>query len=89
MAKVVFLAMELDLQIVGQVHTHPQEAFHSAGDEEGANIRYNGFISIVIPDYGDHLPARTGWAVYRFRESGGWQPLDVDVVTVVGGIAAL
>jgi len=89
MARVVALAMELDLQIVGQVHTHPQEAFHSVGDEEGANIRYEGFISIVIPHYGDHLPARTGWAVYRFSESGGWQPLDADVVRVVDGVTVL
>jgi len=89
MARVVARAMDSELQIVGQVHTHPQEAFHSAGDEEGANIRYEGFISIVIPDYGDHLPARSGWAVYRFCEDGGWQPLGVDVVSVVDGIAVL
>lgn len=89
MANVVALAMELDLQIVGQVHTHPYEAFHSAGDEEGANIRYDGFISIVIPDYGDHLPSLSGWAVYRFDESDGWQPQSVEILKVVDGFAVL
>jgi hypothetical protein len=89
MARVVGLAMDLDLHIVGQVHTHPQEAYHSKGDEEGANIRYDGFVSIVIPDYGIDLPMRTGWAVYRFNDTDGWVRLNDNCVSVIDGSAAL
>lgn len=88
MARVVALAMDLDLQIVGQVHTHPREAFHSEGDEEGANIRYDGYVSIVIPDYGGHLPGRAGWATYRFSAERGWILLPETAVAVIeGGMA--
>lgn len=89
MARVVSLAMDHNLEIVGQVHTHPGKAYHSEGDEEGANIRYDGFVSIVIPDYGDHLPGRDGWAMYRFNDTHGWVALPATAVTVVEGSAAL
>src|SRR5437764_899322 len=56
MAKLVSIATDLRLQIVGQVHTHPMKAAHSDGDEDGANIRFEGFISIVVPNYGAALP---------------------------------
>jgi proteasome lid subunit RPN8/RPN11 len=88
MARVVSLAMDLDLQVVGQVHTHPGEAYHSEGDEEGANIRYDGFVSIVIPDHGTALPGRDGWAVYRFSDARGWLALpDAAVAIIEGGSA--
>jgi len=37
-ARVVRLAIDRGLQLVGQVHTHPGEAYHSPGDDEGARI---------------------------------------------------
>src|ERR1700683_580936 len=43
------------LQLVGQIHSHPEGAFHSEGDEIGARIAYSGFVSIVVPDYGRRL----------------------------------
>ncbi len=89
MARVVALATDLDLHIVGQVHTHPGEAYHSEGDEEGANIRYDGFVSIVIPDYGIDLPDRVRWAVYRFSDGIGWIPLADSSVTVIRGSVVL
>ena len=89
MARVVSLAMDLDLQIVGQVHTHPGQAYHREGDEEGANIRYDGYVSIVIPDYGAHLPGRAGWAVYHFSDTRGWVALPDNAVAIVEGTAAL
>jgi len=88
MARAVGLALDLDLHIVGQVHTHPGKAYHSEGDEEGANIRYDGFVSIVIPNYGIHLPERTGWAVYRFSNTEGWVQLsDMSVAVIEGSVA--
>ncbi|WP_022696343.1 Mov34/MPN/PAD-1 family protein [Euryhalocaulis caribicus] len=56
MAKVINLATDLDLEIIAQVHTHPREAFHSKGDDEGARIRYEGYLSLVIPTMGGSCP---------------------------------
>ena len=55
--KVGRLAMHAGLQVVGQLHTHPGEAHHSAGDLEGMRIRYPGYFSIVVSDYGSQLPS--------------------------------
>ena len=57
MGKVVSRAAEAGLQVVGQLHTHPGTAFHSAGDLAGMRIRYPGYISIVVPEYGSLLPS--------------------------------
>lgn len=67
-ARVVRKINDLGLQLVGQAHSHPVQAFHSDGDEIGARIAYQGFVSIVVPDYGRRLPATDGWAVYFFRD---------------------
>ena len=69
MRPVVETASAAGLQVVGQLHTHPNEAFHSAGDEAGALIRFNGFVSIVLPDYGARLPSFDGAAVYMFSSA--------------------
>lgn len=68
MARIVRRVNEHGLQLVGQAHSHPGEAFHSGGDEEGARIAYTGFVSIVVPDYGVHLPSLERAAVYAFRD---------------------
>jgi hypothetical protein len=57
MAKIVRLVASQGLQVVGQVHTHPGEAYHSGGDEEGAKIAYTGYVSLVLPDFGRRLPS--------------------------------
>jgi proteasome lid subunit RPN8/RPN11 len=66
MQQVVEAANAHGLQVVGQLHTHPGEAFHSEGDIAGALIRFGGFVSIVLPDFGRHLPDLKGAALYMF-----------------------
>jgi hypothetical protein len=83
MARVVNIATELRLQIVGQVHTHPKGARHSEGDEDGANIRYVGFVSIVVPDYGVSLPDLVGSAVYVFTRQHRWEQLPFSSILIV------
>jgi hypothetical protein len=83
MARVVDIATDLRLQIIGQVHTHPKGAFHSDGDEDGANIRYAGFVSIVVPNYGASLPDFAGSAVYVFSAAGEWEHLQVNAIHIV------
>ena len=87
MASVIAYAMDRDLEIVAQVHTHPVDAFHSDGDEDGANIRYDGFISIVLPRYGAYLPEFTGTAIYHYR-GDRWSLLDAaQLVVAPAGVA--
>ena len=57
MRKIVRAAADAGLQVVGQLHTHPVTAFHSAGDLAGMRIRYPGYVSVVVPHYGAFLPS--------------------------------
>lgn len=82
MAKVVRAAANLGLQVVGQVHTHPGRAYHSNGDKTGARIAYSGYASIVLPDYGRHLPSLDGAAFYIYRASRGFVVLDPSCITI-------
>lgn len=72
MAKVIRAIVATGLHVVGQVHTHPGQAYHSNGDDEGARIRYTGFASIVLPDYGRRLPSLAGAAAYMFIAGRGF-----------------
>ena len=85
LGKIIRSASEAGLQVVGQLHTHPRAAYHSDGDEVGMRIRYPGYFSIVVPDYGTRLPS--------FRKShtlmwtaDGFQQIDtpVKLVDVLG-----
>src|SRR5689334_10777111 len=49
---IAFLAAN-DLQLLGQVHSHPGESVgHSDGDDRGALMPYEFYLSIVVPFYG-------------------------------------
>lgn len=82
MSRIVRSAANLNLQVVAQVHTHPSLAFHSQGDEDGARIKYNGYVSIVLPDYGKRLPSLEGAAIYIFQDKQGFVQLTLDDVTI-------
>ena len=43
---------QIDCGIRIQVHTHPHEAFHSRTDDEFPIIHSEGFLSLVIPNFG-------------------------------------
>lgn len=55
--KVIRTAAVAGLQVVGQLHTHPRDAYHSQGDLTGMKIRHPGYFSIVVPEYGAPLPS--------------------------------
>jgi len=67
MAKFVRSVCDMGLKVIGQVHTHPGQAYHSDGDVEGARIAYSGYVSIVLPDYGRYLPNLTGAVIYMYQ----------------------
>ncbi len=85
MVAVVQAAARYSLQIVAQVHTHPGVAYHSAGDIEGARIRYPGYSSLVLPDYGSHLPSLDGAVAYMFSNTDKWTQLDSSDVIIIPG----
>ena len=73
LGKIIRQAASAGLQIVGQVHTHPRDAYHSGGDLTGMRIRHPGYFSIVVPEYGARLPSFEGshtlmWTPEGFRE---------------------
>ena len=85
MAQTVRAAADFGLQVAGQAHTHPGQAYHSEGDEKGAHIAYDGYVSLVFPDYGRHLPELEGAAAYLFRASHGFMPIDPGRVAIIPG----
>ena len=85
MATVVRRAVNAGLQVAGQAHTHPGKAYHSQGDDEGARIVYDGYVSLVFPNYGKYLPSLTGAAAYVYKPSRGFVPVTGSGITVVPG----
>jgi proteasome lid subunit RPN8/RPN11 len=85
MAKVIRTIIDHGLQVVGQVHTHPGEAYHSGGDEEGAKIVYSGYVSIVLPDYGRHLPSFGDAALFMYIAPTGFVSVPCSDFTVIPG----
>ena len=76
-ARVVAYLAGVDLELLGQVHSHPSSSVgHSHGDDERTLMPYEGFLSIVVPHYGRRgLTPLTGCGVHvfengRFRRMG-------------------
>lgn len=52
-AEVISCISKYGLQLLAQVHSHPgKKVDHSDGDDKNAFMPYEGFISIVVPEYG-------------------------------------
>ncbi len=52
-AKAILAASRYELHILAQVHSHPGNwVSHSQGDQEGALMPFEGFLSVVVPNYG-------------------------------------
>lgn len=53
-AKVVHQIHENSLSGIGLVHSHPSGwTSHSPGDDQGAGLVFDGFYSVIVPNYGD------------------------------------
>ncbi len=65
-AKVISEARKRGLHIIAQIHSHPDAAFHSSIDETYAFDTSEGFLSIVVPEFGSHVMASLSkCAIYR------------------------
>jgi hypothetical protein len=69
--QVFTFAEDMGLQIRCQVHSHGGPAFLSPTDKRG-NLRVNGFIAAVIPNFADPPQQPSSWGWWTFEE-GAWQ----------------
>lgn len=67
---------ENKMTLICQIHSHPNEAYHSEMDDAYPIMAKMGGISIVVPDFA-FQPFRLGdWAVYRLYPQNGWIELN-------------
>lgn len=70
---------ERDEKLIAQVHSHPGDAFHSWGDDQGAASFHPGYLSVVVPRLGRGVTALEECEVLEF-EDGKFIPLSkVDI----------
>lgn len=63
-------------RIVAQVHTHPQDAFHSDRDNRYPILLTAGLYSLVIPNFAKPPFQTSTWYLARLRADGVWDKLD-------------
>jgi hypothetical protein len=69
-----------------QVHTHPGPAFHSETDDRFPIVHTPGFLSLVLPRFGEGPQTLENAYLARLDASGGWTALDP--LAVLGGAVA-
>lgn len=66
---------ENQLSLIAQVHSHPDEAYHSEADDNLAIITKTGGLSIVIPNFGITDSYFENSAFFRLYPTTGWTEL--------------
>jgi proteasome lid subunit RPN8/RPN11 len=62
--------------VAAQVHSHPNEAFHSRADDRWAIVRHVGALSLVVPYFAAHTRVETfleHTKVFQFSTSAHWR----------------
>lgn len=63
------------LKVAAQIHTHPNEAFHSKADARWAIVRHVGALSLVLPRFAATTTVATfveEVKTYELSETGEW-----------------
>ncbi len=85
MAQLIRHLREGDLMIAAQVHSHPEEAFHSKADDYWAIVRHVGALSFVVPSFALETKAHSFLAdavLFELNEHNQWIEVSKpDVVT--------
>ena len=79
MAKLV----ETGTFVAAQVHSHPEEAFHSDADDEWAIVRHEGAISVVLPHFASRVTIDSflsDAAVFKLSATNEWKPVSAHSV---------
>jgi proteasome lid subunit RPN8/RPN11 len=66
---------ENNLSIIAQIHSHPNEAYHSETDDSYPIVATKGGISIVVPRFAIDPIDIKNWAVYRLSSENCWVEL--------------
>ena len=66
---------ENNLSIIAQIHSHPNEAYHSETDDAYPIVATKGGISIVVPRFAVDPIDIKNWAVYRLSSKNSWVEL--------------
>ncbi len=61
-----------------QVHTHPEDAFHSASDDTWPIVHVPGFLSLVIPQFGLGPIGLAGAYLTEIRSDGRWHEVTIE-----------
>lgn len=60
-----------------QVHTHPNQAFHSQTDDEWPAVHSIGFLSLVIPRFAQGDASLANAYLAELREDGTWSEVSI------------
>jgi hypothetical protein len=63
------------LMLIAQLHSHPQEAFHSKTDDTFPIATTKGCFSIVVPNFARQEFSFENCAVYRLQSDNRWTNL--------------
>lgn len=66
---------ETGLRLIAQVHSHPQEAYHSDADDRYAIVTAQGGLSLVVPNFGRAPADPASWAVYEL-DGRDWREIN-------------
>jgi hypothetical protein len=61
--------------LAGQIHAHPDRAYHSGADDALALLKLPGALSIVVPRFAAGALATAAWSVHRLGADGAWHRL--------------
>jgi hypothetical protein len=65
-------ARHATVQILAQVHSHPDTCcHHSDGDDKLIILPFEGMLSVVVPHYGTHDVPLTQCGIHQYRK-GAW-----------------
>jgi hypothetical protein len=68
-----------------QIHTHPQEAFHSATDDAFPLIHEAGFLSLVIPDFAFGRVGFERAYLTEIQSNGTWKQVPISERLLIDG----
>lgn len=63
------------LMVAAQVHSHPEEAFHSRADDRWAIIRHEGALSLVVPYFASDTTVANfldQTKIFQFSDEAQW-----------------
>lgn len=69
-----------NLKIIAQIHSHPNEAFHSPTDNSYSIVPTIGGLSIVVPEFASGPIDAKFWSVYRLSSYNKWEKMSSEEV---------